>query len=193
MSIQSSVHRGILGFVGALVIGALSLGGASSVLAGSSTTSVTQQITAGTLTASIGAGSLNTIPYSNGSQITTGTVHLDVVDATGSSGGWNVVVSSSAFVYGGTSPSGIAIPAPNFSISLAHAPSVDAGQVIDAVGGPKVVGGGSLDLARKTIQANSKFGSGSYGQDLDLSLNVPALSQAGTYTATLTVAISVGP
>jgi hypothetical protein len=188
MTMQSRVHRSLVGLVAALVVGALLAGPV-----GASTASVTQQITSGSMTASIDGGSMNDIAYSNNPQTTIGQVHLAVSDASGSGQGWNVTVASSAFVYGGTSTIGQNIPAGNFSITTAGIPSYVAGQAISATGGPLAGVGGTLDTARKTIFANSGFGSGSYAQDLDLQLNVPAQSQAGTYTATLTVAIAVGP
>jgi hypothetical protein len=52
---------------------------------------------------------------------------------------------------------------------------------------------GTLDTARKVLQANAGHGKGNYSQALDVSLIVPADSVAGTYTGTLTVTITAGP
>jgi hypothetical protein len=52
---------------------------------------------------------------------------------------------------------------------------------------------GALNVAVTTTGANPGFGSGSYTQDLDVSLIIPAQSQTGLYQATLTVAISAAP
>jgi hypothetical protein len=52
---------------------------------------------------------------------------------------------------------------------------------------------GTLDVARKTIQADAAYGGGTYSQELGVSLVVPADSRAGTYTASLTVTVSAGP
>ena len=91
-------------------------------------------------------------------------------------------------------PSAQNIPASGFAITSVNTPTVVAGQAI-GVGGPLAVGAAaaSLDVARTPIRANEGFGSGSYAQTLPVSLAIPALSQAGTYTATLTVSITSGP
>lgn len=190
MAMHSRIHRSLAGLAGALALGALLAGPAA---AATSTASVTQQINGGSLTATLTSGSMTTVSYSNTSQNTTGSLHLEVNDATGSGQGWNVQISSTAFVYGGTSTYGQNIGAANFSIATAHDPSLVSGEAINATNGPLAVGGGSLDSARKTISAQPGYGSGIYGQDLDLALNVPAQSQAGSYTATLTVAVVAGP
>jgi hypothetical protein len=52
---------------------------------------------------------------------------------------------------------------------------------------------GALNTERTTIGVDAGYGSGIYSQDLDVSLDIPAMSQAGTYTATLVVATSVAP
>ncbi|CAN5461824.1 hypothetical protein BH20CHL6_BH20CHL6_15370 [soil metagenome] len=52
---------------------------------------------------------------------------------------------------------------------------------------------GTLDSARKVVQANAGYGEGTYTQDLGVSLLIPAQSRAGTYTGTLTTTISAAP
>jgi hypothetical protein len=71
-----------------------------------------------------------------------------------------------------------------------------AGQAVDGTNGPKVPAStpvGTLDSARKVIQANANYGLGIYTQGLSVALDVPAQSRAGTYTGTLTTTISAGP
>lgn len=156
---------------------------------------VTQVVNGGTLSASVANVTLAAINYSHSAQTNTGSMTLTADDSTGTGAGWNVTVLSSAFAYTGAN-GGTAIPAANFSITSAAAPTMTAGQAIDATGGPKVPATGStgtLDVARKTVQANAGFGQGTYTQALGVNLSIPAQSRAGTYTGTLTVTISAGP
>jgi hypothetical protein len=120
---------------------------------------------------------------------------LTAEDTSGSGAGWNVTVQSSGFTYSGVN-GGSPIPAANFSITTAAPPVLVSGQAIDPTGGPKVPptnATGTLEVARKTLQAEAGFGQGTYTQALGVSLTIPAQSRAGTYTATLTVTIAAGP
>lgn len=156
---------------------------------------VTQAVTAGTRTASVADLTLTAVAYSHSAQTSTGSMTLTADDSTGSGAGWNVTILSSAFAYTGAN-SGTAIPAANFSLTSAATPTATAGQAVDATGGPKVPTVspvGTLDSARKTLQANAAFGQGTYTQALGVSLSIPAQSRAGTYTGTLTTSITAAP
>jgi hypothetical protein len=156
---------------------------------------VTQVIAAGSRTASVADVTLGALSYSHSAQTNTGTMTLTADDSTGSNLGWNVTIQSSAFVYSG-SGSGSDIPAANFSLTAAGAATRTAGQAVDALGGPKVPAispVGTLDSARKVLQALPLFGNGTYTQSLSVSLSVPADAAAGTYTGTLTTTISAAP
>jgi hypothetical protein len=120
---------------------------------------------------------------------------LTADDSTGSNLGWNVTILSSAFAYSGAG-SGSAIPAANFTLTSAAAPTRTAGQSVDTTGGPKVPlvsPVGTLDSARKTLQALVLFGNGTYTQAVGVSLGIPAQSAAGTYTGTLTTSMTAAP
>lgn len=177
------------------VTAALALG-ASPALAADS---VTQAVTAGTRTASVANLALTSVAYSHTAGTSTGSMTLTADDSTGSNNGWNVTVLTSAFVWNaGTTgaTNGANIPAANFSLASAAAPSMTAGEAVDVTGGPKVPATtpvGTLDTARKTVQANAGFGSGTYTQALGVSLAIPAQSAAGTYTGTLTTTIAAAP
>lgn len=161
----------------------------------SAVNTVTQAVTAGTRTASVADLALGSLVSTHSAQASTGTMTLTADDSTGSNLGWNVTIQSSAFVYSGTN-SGTNIPAANFSLTSAAAPAATAGQAVDAVGGPKVPvisPVGTLDIARKTVQALVLFGKGTYTQALGVSLTIPADSAAGTYTGTLTTTIAAAP
>jgi hypothetical protein len=156
---------------------------------------VIQVINGGARTASVADLTLTPLTYSNNAQANAGTMTLTVDDSSGTGAGWNVTIQSSAFVYSGAN-SGTNIPAANFSLTSAATPVMTAGQAVDVTNGPKVPASspvGSLDSARKVIQANANYGLGTYTQSLGVSLNVPAQSRAGTYTGTLTTTISAAP
>lgn len=160
---------------------------------------VTQAVTAGTRTASVADLALTSTAYSHTAQTSTGSMTLTADDSTGSNAGWNVTIQTSAFVWSagsGGASSGTNIPAANFSLTSAAAPVMTAGQAVDVTGGPKVPATspvGTLDSARKTVQANTTFGNGTYTQALGVSLSIPAYSAAGTYTGTLTTTIAAAP
>lgn len=161
--------------------------------------SITQAVTAGARTASVANLALPSVAYSHSAQTSTGSMTLTADDSTGSNEGWNVTILTSAFVWSagsGGASTGTDIPAANFSLTSAAAPTATAGQAVDATGGPKVPTVspvGTLDTARKTVQANLTFGNGTYTQALGVSLSIPAQSAAGTYTGTLTTSITAAP
>lgn len=176
----------------ALVTGLALAGFASAVFAADT---VTQTVTAGTRTASVANLTLGSLAYSHSAQTNTGSMTLTADDSSGSGAGWNVTILTSAFVYSGTN-SGTNIPAANFSLTSAAGPVATAGQAVDLTGGPKVPAVspvGTLDSARKTVQADAGYGQGTYTQALGVSLSVPAQSRAGTYTGTLTTTIASAP
>ena len=147
-----------------------------------------------TTTASIANLTLAAVTVTHGSQSRPGTLVLTASDTVGL--GWKVTVQSSAMKYSGTFGTTPAndIPAANLSLGTPAAPTRTSGQAIDPTNGPKAVGtGGVLSSAIKVINANSGFGVGTYGQNLPLTVVIPANPRQGTYTATLTVTITVGP
>lgn len=157
--------------------------------------SVAQTVNAGTRTASVANLTLTAVAYSHSVQNSAGTMTLTADDSSGTGGGWNVTIQTSAFVYSGAN-SGTNIPATKFSLTSAAAPVATAGQAVDATNGPKVPTispVGTLDTARKTVQAAVGYGQGTYTQALGVNLEVPAGSRAGTYTGTLTTTISAAP
>ncbi len=156
---------------------------------------VVQVINGGARTASVANLTLTPLTYSNSAQSNAGTMTLTVDDSSGTGAGWNVTILSSAFVYSGAN-SGTNIPAANFSLTAAATPVMTVGQAVDGTNGPKVPASspvGTLDSARKVIQANADYGLGTYTQALSVSLSVPGQSRAGTYTGTLTTTISAAP
>ena len=159
---------------------------------------VTLAITGSGLTASVADLSLTSAPYQNAAHSVSGTMLLTADDSTGSGAGWNVTIISSAFVWVGTANGGTNIPAANFALTSAAAPTMIAGQVVSVAAstGPQVPPTsplGTLDTARKTLVATAAYGQGTYTQALGVTLTIPAMSRVGIYTGTLTTTITSAP
>jgi hypothetical protein len=155
-------------------------------------------ITGSGLTASVADLTLTSVAYQNAAHDVSGTMVLTVDDSTGLAAGWNVTIQSSAFVWVGTANGGTNIPATNFAITAAAAPTLIAGQVVSATAatGPQVPPLsplGPLNTPRKVISATAAYGSGTYSQDLGVGLTIPAQSRVGVYTGTLTTTITSAP
>jgi hypothetical protein len=145
--------------------------------------------------ASVANLSLPATTFLHTQQTTAGTMTLTATDTGPVPLGWNVTIQASAFIYSGLN-NGTNIPAANFSLTSAAAPVFVSGQAIDPTNGPKVPGAsplGTLDVARKVLQANVLYGVGTYTQALGVSLIIPAQARTGTYTTTLTTTIASGP
>ena len=157
----ASQRRVALGLVAAaLLVGTL----AGPALAADT---VVVAITGSGLTASVADLSLTSVPYQNTAHDVTGTMVLTVDDSTGLAAGWNVTIQSSAFVWVGTANGGTNIPASNFALTSAAAPTLIAGQVVSATAatGPQVPPLsplGSLNTPRKVVSATAAYGSGTY-------------------------------
>jgi len=148
------------------------------------------------LSASVANLTLPAVTFSHSAQVSSGTMTLTATDTAFPIGlGWNVTIQASTFVYSGPN-NGTNIPASSFALTSAAAPVLVSGQAIDATNGPKVPAVsplGTLNTARKVLQANLLYGVGTYTQALGVSLTIPAQARAGTYTTSLTTTISAGP
>lgn len=190
MHTSSLQRRMAFGFsAGALLLGTL--------VVPATAASVTQQITAGGLTASVADLTLTSVGYQNAAHDVTGTMVVTADDSRGTGAGWSVTVQGSAFVYSGAA-AGIDIPAANFALTSAEQPTWIAGQLVSltAANGPQIppeIVYGSLASPIKTIRATAAYGAGTYSQNLGVTLTIPAQSQVGTYTGTLTTTISATP
>jgi hypothetical protein len=180
----------------ALSAGALLLATAASPALAADT--VILAITGSGLTASVADLTLTSVPYQNAAHNVSGTMTLTADDSTGSGAGWNVTIVASAFVWVGTANGGANIPAANFALTSAAAPTMIAGQVVSVAAstGPQVPPTspfGTLDSARKSLVATAAYGQGTYTQALGVTLTIPAMSRVGTYTGTLTTTITSAP
>lgn len=150
---------------------------------------VTAGITAGERSASVADAAVSGSTYKHVAQTATGSMTLTADDSTGSQAGWNVTILSSDFVYAGAVGL-VPIAAANFSIPVANTPVSIAGQPITGLTASTAPG--ALDTAKKVLSAAVDTGNGTYTQALDVSLAIPASSQVGTYTGTLTTTIAAG-
>jgi hypothetical protein len=160
---------------------------------------VTQTVTAGGgLSASVANFNFPNVAYQNAAHDVSGTMTVTADDSRDTSAGWSVSIQVSAFVYTGGN-GGTNIPAANFALTSADQPTTIAGQVVSLVAstGPQIpiegIVYGSLASPLKTIRATAAYGNGTYSQDLDVTLTIPAQSKVGTYTGTLTTTISATP
>jgi hypothetical protein len=147
------------------------------------------------LSASVANFTLPPVTFSHDPQVSSGTMTLTATDTAVVGLGWNVTIQASAFVYSGPN-NGTDIAASSFALTSAADPVWISGQAIDPTNGPKVPAAsplGTLNVARKVIQANGLYGVGTYTQALGVSLMIPAQARAGTYTTSLTTTISTGP
>lgn len=159
---------------------------------------VTQTITGGGLTASIGDLNLLDAAYQSNEHTVAGTMVLSAADDTGTSSGWKVTVMTSAFVWTGTAAGGQDIPAAAFALTSAEEAVMVTGQAVGvaAATGPQVPPAspvGTLDSPRQVLYATAAYGAGSYTQNLNVALTIPALTRVGTYTGTLTTTITAAP
>jgi len=159
---------------------------------------VTETITGSGLTASVADVTLASVPYQNNAHAVTGSMLLTADDSTGSGAGWNVTIMSSDLVWVGTANGGTDIPAADFALTSAAAPTLIAGQIVDVAlsTGPQVPPTsplGGLDSARKVLVATAAYGAGTYSQALGVTLTIPAQSRVGTYTGTITTTITSAP
>jgi hypothetical protein len=180
----------------ALSVGALLLATVAGPASAADT--VILSITGSGLTASVADLTLTSVPYQNAAHNVTGSMTLTADDSTGSGAGWNVTIISSAFVWVGTANGGTNIPAANFALTSAAAPTMVAGQVVNAAAStgpqvPPISPFGTLDSARKSLVATAAYGQGTYTQALGVTLTIPAMSRVGTYTGTLTTTITSAP
>lgn len=132
------------------------------------------------------------VTYSDEVQHSSGSAIVTVDDLSGSGAGWHVTLQATDLIYSG--PDGYAtIPAENLTITAMGNPVMLAGQPVDAAHGPLSGESGSLDQPRVILAAAPGYGQGNYSQPLALRLDIPAMSQAGSYSGTLIVSIAAGP
>lgn len=171
----------------------LALGLSGSAFA-STSGQVSVDVVAGPMIYTISDLELEPVFYSDEQGATFGTIQIQV-NGNGNVSGWQMTVEATEdFAYEGTAEDARAIPASNLSLTQAQAPLHTAGQIIDTTYGPVATSSsGSLGTALPVVISAAGYGSGSYTQNLDVSLVIPAHTKVGTYTGAVTVSASSAP
>lgn len=156
---------------------------------------VTQVINCGgngnSLSANIADLNLTAATFSTSQQDSQGILALVAGEAGCAAKGWNVTVQASDWA---KQEGGAGIPASNFALTQVTNPTVKSGQGIDNHGGPRAVNEtGTLNQSRKVLQANPGYGLGTYEQNLNVKLTIPAYTLPGTYKTTVTTTITAAP
>ena len=110
-------------------------------------------------------------------------------DALGETGGWRVTVASSDFTNG----SGKMIAVSNFQTRLLDANIVRVSGDLNGPTSTQTTFAALSGTALRIASAAVATGSGIYDMTPNFRLTVPAETYTGSYTATVTVAISAGP
>jgi hypothetical protein len=162
---------------------------------GDTSSCVEMDVVGGSLTASIAGATLPAVTYSEAAHSNSGTLVLTVTDQRGTAEGWSVTLTMSDFVYSGESPIGANIPAGNFRVTAAGAPTATRGQAVSGSGPivPSTGATGPLDGELTVLTAPDGTGAGEYVQTLNVTLDIPARSQAGMYTAVVQTTTSSAP
>jgi hypothetical protein len=141
-----------------------------------------------TVSASIVSSSLDwSFPFSFNHQSAAGSLTYRVA-ASGCSG-WSVSVKAGSFTHSGSAP-GSTIPASSVFLATTGAPSVISG---DGTGVAATGTAGELATNRKIISAQPGRGSGTYQQDLGITVTVPGGTTVGSYRSTITVTAAAAP
>ncbi len=132
-------------------------------------------------------GSFSSVTLNGTPQLTSLTVApFTIVDATGSGAGWNVLLTVSDLVNGGST-----ITASNVSMS---APVVTGAGASSLTGVAGHASAGGFNSGEKIVTASAGNGMGTYLiSPRLLKLTVPVTALTGTYSSTATIAVVSGP
>jgi hypothetical protein len=103
--------------------------------------------------------------------------------------GWSTSVSAGPFTYTGTARSS-EIPANSLVMTNMTAPTVISGSGTGVAGTAQT---GGLGTTRKLISASPGSGNGTYEQQLEITMTLPAGSTVGTYKSTITITTAAAP
>lgn len=186
-----SLRKHTLGLLGAAAL--LTLGAPAA--ASAATATATANVQAGSLSLVTSATPSFGVTLDGSDQTGTYTVPSTVTDARGNSAGWNLTITSTQFTTGGSTPSTL----PTDASSLTGVTnSCNAGSTCrnptNAITYPVTVpAGATAPAAVKYFNAAVGTGKGKFTNTPSVNVLVPASSDAGTYTSTLTLAAVSGP
>jgi hypothetical protein len=129
------------------------------------------------------------VTLNGSSQTVDGSTSAWQADAVGESGGWKVTVASTDFSNG----SGKTIAVSNFEVRLLDANIVWVSGDTNGPVSTQTTFASLSGTALKIASAAVSDGNGVYDMTPDFRLTVPAETYTGSYSATVTVDISVGP
>src|SRR3954452_6823991 len=157
------------------------------------TATVTGSVNAGTLSITTSATPSFSVTLDGTDQTANYTVPTTVTDATGSGAGWNLTITSTQFTTGGGSPQTLATNASSVTgvtNTCATTCVSPTNSIIYPVGVPAA---SSPPTAVKYFNAATSTGAGKFTNTPAVDVAIPALTSAGTYNSTLTLAAVSGP
>ena len=158
--------------------------------AGAALVAATALVTiAAALTITTAAIALPEVTLDGSTQIVDGSTSAWQADSVGETGGWNVTVASSDFSNGDDKT----IPVSDFQVRLLDANIVvvsgDTNGPVSTQTTFATLSGTALKIASAAVGE----GDGVYDLTPDFRLTIPAETYVGSYTATVTISVSIGP
>jgi len=181
--------------IGGVAFGAFAAGPCSSTdpagtTCGTSTTTASAQVIAGTLSETADASATATAVTLNGTDQTTSySFNINVIDARGTGAGWNVTMQTSQFQNAGNTHQ---LSTTASTLNTVAATCV-ASTTCSASGGSAQTPGSDLSTTAKIWSAASNEGMGSWTVKPTVNVAVPANTYADTYTSNVTVDLIAGP
>jgi len=187
--------RSIRFYLGLVLVLVMAIGG-SAITAFADSGTARVAVNAGNLTLTgVTNVSATAVTLTGDDQTTTYSMGLTVNDARGSGTGWNLSVTSTTFTTGSQSLSNTAssinaAPAVVCSGTGGHCTNPDDSLITYPVGVPA---GASAPPAVKFFDARANTGLGKFTITPMVTIAIPGNTYAGTYTSTVTIALSIGP
>lgn len=177
----------------------MAIGGAAVGAFADSGTNATTVVSGGSLSEQGPSTGVSAAPVTlNGTdQSTSYSLPLNVVDARGNGGGWNLTITSTQFTTGGANPQ--TLPATASTITASPAIVCNSGSTCSApvnsvAYSPLVIPAGpTAPNAVKFFSATANTGLGSFTITPTINLLIPANTYAGSYSSSVSVAVVSGP
>lgn len=204
---------GVIAVAAGIGLGSLALTGGTAFAATSASTAVSADITAGTLSVTAPSSLAYAATLNGSDQSLSQPATLGANDNTGTGDGWNVTVASTALETSATTP--VVIPS-NWTVELngssssassttgpalsQNQPSGSTGTYTNPSGNTATyplaipgVHGAASPTPATVYTAAAGSGMGDFNLAADVWQNIPANADAGSYSATFTWTIAVGP
>ena len=180
---------------GALALAVMALLGVVAQAASAATATVTGSVTPGSLSIATSATPSFSATLDGTDQSKTYTVATTVADARGSGAGWNLTITSTQFTTGGGTPSLLPTNASTLTgVTNACSSGSTCVSPTNTTTYPVAVpAGSSPPTAVKYFNAGTTTGRGKFDNTPSVNVAVPATTDAGSYSSTLTLAAVTGP